>query len=44
MRAAGATAFVETGPGDILTGLSGRTLGEEVESRTLDAEVEAAGA
>jgi malonyl CoA-acyl carrier protein transacylase len=44
MRAAGATAFVETGPGDILTGLSRRTLGEEVESRTLDAEVEAAGA
>ncbi|HEY2479904.1 MAG TPA: ACP S-malonyltransferase [Solirubrobacterales bacterium] len=44
MRAAGATAFVETGPGDILTGLSRRTLGEEVESRTLDTEKEAAGA
>jgi [acyl-carrier-protein] S-malonyltransferase len=44
MRAAGATAFVETGPGDILTGLSRRTLGEEVESRTLDTAKEAAGA
>jgi [acyl-carrier-protein] S-malonyltransferase len=37
MHAAGATAFLETGPGDILTGLSRRTLGEDVESRTLDA-------
>ena len=36
MRVAGAATFVETGPGDILTGLSRRTLGEEVESRTLD--------
>jgi len=36
MRAAGAGAFLETGPGDILTGLSRRTLGEAVESRTLD--------
>jgi malonyl CoA-acyl carrier protein transacylase len=44
MRAAGATAFLETGPGDILTGLSRRTLGEEVESRTLDTEKETAGA
>jgi [acyl-carrier-protein] S-malonyltransferase len=44
MRDAGATAFVETGPGDILTGLSRRTLGEDVESRTLDAEKQAAGA
>jgi malonyl CoA-acyl carrier protein transacylase len=44
MQAAGATVFVETGPGDILTGLSRRTLGEEVESRTLDTEKEAAGA
>jgi malonyl CoA-acyl carrier protein transacylase len=42
--AAGATAFVETGPGDILTGLSRRTLGEDARSRTLDAEKEAAGA
>ncbi len=40
MRAAGATAFVETGPGDILTGLSRRTLGEEVESRSLADEIE----
>jgi [acyl-carrier-protein] S-malonyltransferase len=44
MHAAGATSFLETGPGDILTGLSRRTLGEEVESRTLDAAKEAAGA
>lgn len=44
MHAAGATVFLETGPGDILTGLSRRTLGEDVESRTLDAEREAAGA
>jgi [acyl-carrier-protein] S-malonyltransferase len=41
MRAAGATAFLETGPGDILTGLSRRTLGEDVESRSFAAEVEA---
>ncbi|HEX4305525.1 MAG TPA: ACP S-malonyltransferase [Solirubrobacterales bacterium] len=40
MRAAGAAAFVETGPGDILTGLSRRTLGEEVESRSLADEIE----
>ena len=33
---AGATVFLETGPGDILTGLCRRTLGEELESRTLD--------
>jgi malonyl CoA-acyl carrier protein transacylase len=44
MYDAGARAFVETGPGDILTGLSRRTLGEELESRTLDAAKEAAGA
>jgi [acyl-carrier-protein] S-malonyltransferase len=44
MHAAGATRFLETGPGDILTGLSRRTLGEEVESRTLDAARETAGA
>lgn len=44
LRAAGATTFLETGPGDILTGLSRRTLGEDVESRTLDAAKEAAGA
>lgn len=44
MRAAGARAFLETGPGDILTGLCRRTLGEEVESRTLDDAKEAAGA
>lgn len=40
MRAAGATAFLETGPGDILTGLSRRTLGEGVESRSLADEIE----
>src|SRR6185312_4113508 len=40
MRAAGAAAFLETGPGDILTGLSRRTLGEEVESRSLADEIE----
>jgi malonyl CoA-acyl carrier protein transacylase len=40
MRAAGASAFLETGPGDILTGLSRRTLGEEVESRSLAEEIE----
>jgi malonyl CoA-acyl carrier protein transacylase len=40
MRAAGATAFLEAGPGDILTGLSRRTLGEEVESRSLADEIE----
>jgi [acyl-carrier-protein] S-malonyltransferase len=44
MRAAGAGSFLETGPGDILTGLSRRTLGEDVESRTLDAAKETAGA
>jgi [acyl-carrier-protein] S-malonyltransferase len=44
MRAAGATAFLETGPGDILTGLSRRTLGEDVESRTLDVAKETADA
>jgi malonyl CoA-acyl carrier protein transacylase len=44
IRDAGATAFLETGPGDILTGLSRRTLGEDVDSRTLDAAKEAAGA
>jgi malonyl CoA-acyl carrier protein transacylase len=44
MRAAGAAAFVETGPGDILTGLSRRTLGEDVESRSLTEEIEAAAA
>jgi [acyl-carrier-protein] S-malonyltransferase len=43
MRTAGATAFLETGPGDILTGLSRRTLGEAVESRTLDAATGVAG-
>jgi [acyl-carrier-protein] S-malonyltransferase len=37
LRDAGATTFLETGPGDILTGLSVRTLGEDgIESRTLD--------
>jgi [acyl-carrier-protein] S-malonyltransferase len=40
MRAAGATTFLETGPGDILTGLSRRTLGEEIESRSLADEIE----
>lgn len=40
MQSAGATAFLETGPGDILTGLSRRTLGEEVESRSLADEIE----
>jgi malonyl CoA-acyl carrier protein transacylase len=40
MRAAGAAAFLETGPGDILTGLSRRTLGEEVESRSLADEID----
>jgi malonyl CoA-acyl carrier protein transacylase len=44
MNAAGATTFLETGPGDILTGLSRRTLGEELESRTLDVAKETAGA
>ncbi|HEX4752587.1 MAG TPA: ACP S-malonyltransferase [Solirubrobacterales bacterium] len=44
IREAGATTFLETGPGDILTGLSRRTLGEDVDSRTLDAAKEAAGA
>ncbi|HVT00411.1 MAG TPA: ACP S-malonyltransferase [Solirubrobacterales bacterium] len=44
MRAAGAAVFLETGPGDVLTGLSRRTLGEAVESRTLDPAKEAAGA
>jgi malonyl CoA-acyl carrier protein transacylase len=42
MRDAGATVFLETGPGDILTGLSRRTLGEEgIESRSLADEIEA---
>jgi [acyl-carrier-protein] S-malonyltransferase len=41
---AGATVFLETGPGDILTGLCRRTLGEELESRTLDVAKETAGA
>jgi [acyl-carrier-protein] S-malonyltransferase len=40
IRAAGATVFLETGPGDILTGLSRRTLGEEVESRSFADEIE----
>jgi [acyl-carrier-protein] S-malonyltransferase len=40
LQAAGAAAFLETGPGDILTGLSRRTLGEEVESRSLADEIE----
>jgi [acyl-carrier-protein] S-malonyltransferase len=45
IRAAGATAFLETGPGDILTGLSRRTLGEDgIESRTLDVAKETADA
>jgi [acyl-carrier-protein] S-malonyltransferase len=43
LHAAGATTFLETGPGDILTGLSRRTLGEDVESRSLGAK-ETAGA
>ena len=41
---AGATVFLETGPGDILTGLCRRTLGEELESRTLDVARETADA
>jgi malonyl CoA-acyl carrier protein transacylase len=41
---AGATTFLETGPGDILTGLCRRTLGEELESRTLDVATVAADA
>jgi malonyl CoA-acyl carrier protein transacylase len=44
LAAAGATSFLETGPGDILTGLCRRTLGEELESRTLDLAKETAGA
>jgi malonyl CoA-acyl carrier protein transacylase len=45
LRDAGATTFLETGPGDILTGLSVRTLGEDgIESRTLDAAKETADA
>jgi malonyl CoA-acyl carrier protein transacylase len=40
IRDAGATAFLETGPGDILTGLSRRTLGEDVESRSLADEIQ----
>lgn len=40
MQGAGAAAFIETGPGDILTGLSRRTLGEQVESRSLADEIE----
>jgi malonyl CoA-acyl carrier protein transacylase len=44
LAAAGAGSFLETGPGDILTGLCRRTLGEELESRTLDLAKEAAGA
>jgi [acyl-carrier-protein] S-malonyltransferase len=44
LRDAGATVFLETGPGDILTGLSKRTLGEEYDSRTLDVAKETADA
>jgi [acyl-carrier-protein] S-malonyltransferase len=44
MHGAGATTFLETGPGDILTGLSRRTLGDDVRSRTLDAAKETADA
>ncbi len=44
IQAAGATRFLEVGPGDILTGLCRRTLGEEVESRTLDTAKETADA
>jgi [acyl-carrier-protein] S-malonyltransferase len=44
LHGAGATVFLEAGPGDILTGLCRRTLGEELESRTLDVAKEAAGA
>jgi malonyl CoA-acyl carrier protein transacylase len=44
IAAAGATTFLETGPGDILTGLCRRTLAEELESRTLDLAKETAGA
>jgi malonyl CoA-acyl carrier protein transacylase len=45
LRDAGATTFLETGPGDILTGLSVRTLGEDgIDSRTLDAPKETADA
>lgn len=40
MREAGATAFLETGPGDVLTGLNRRTL-PEVEARSLADESEA---
>jgi malonyl CoA-acyl carrier protein transacylase len=40
MQGAGAAAFLETGPGDILTGLSRRTLGEAVESRSLADEID----
>jgi malonyl CoA-acyl carrier protein transacylase len=44
MYADGARVFLETGPGDILTGLCRRTLGEELESRTLDVAKETADA